>query len=53
VGLRAVLERARPSVRTASLTVWTELPIVVPDAFGEPVAADRDCGAPQLPRTPE
>jgi hypothetical protein len=29
VRLRAVLERARPTVRTASLTVWTELPIVL------------------------
>jgi outer membrane protein assembly factor BamB len=134
VRLRAVLERARPAVRTASLTVWTDLPIKIrrldagsprprvrvtllaprragirhrrvvfylatagdaswqridsvrwrrrsrlaltatatypagrlgtsdrvlvctreprPDAFGEPVARDRDCGAPQLPRTP-
>jgi hypothetical protein len=29
VSLRAVLERARPVVRTASLTVWTELPIMI------------------------
>ncbi len=29
VRLRAVLERTRPSVRTASLTVWTELPVAV------------------------
>jgi hypothetical protein len=45
---------AFPSGRLGSadrVLVCTREPL--PDAFGEPVAADRECGAPQLSRITE